>query len=496
MAAPLTARDFSDLAIRMRLVEDDVAKECLYDLDPKAEAHEMARLMERKRLLTPLQSSKLLKGDTDGYILGGYRLLYKIASGSFGRVYRGDDPRTGQVVAVKVLRHRWTDDKKKIELFEREGRIGMSLQHPNIVQILTVSKDNLTGQHFIVMEFVEGANLRDILTTRKKMDLKEGLRIIEEAAAGLTYAQSRGLTHRDIKPTNILIGTDKVAKLVDFGLAEFNTESEEHKGDSEVDRTVDYAGLEKLTNCKKGDPRSDIYFLGTVLFEMLTGHQLLPRTRDKMAMQMRKRYDVDDTIHKLGLEAGLPRPVINLVAQMCAFEPAARFQTPAIMLEGIRGVQAEVTGQAREKHLAAGQLTAFVLEENTKLQDAFRKQFRKHEFRVLLSVDSKQALSRFMTTPYHAIVVDAGAGNNGREAVEVVDKILLEGEKLHLLVAGVVILNEDQQNLAAMVANRVGATVLVRPVTMRQIFDAIETTLQLSPRPAGSSQEHALQDGE
>src|SRR4029434_7979163 len=99
----------------------------------------MIRALERKRYISSFQGNKLRKGDSDGYFLGGYRLLYKIASGSFGRVYRGDDPRTGQVVAVKVLRNKWTMDKQKIDLFLREGQLGMSMRHPNIVSGLAVT---------------------------------------------------------------------------------------------------------------------------------------------------------------------------------------------------------------------------------------------------------------------------------------------------------------------------------------------------------------------
>src|SRR5207249_2695156 len=137
----------------------------------------------------PYQTSKLLKGDTEGYFLGGYRLLYKIASGSFGRVFRADEPETGRVVAIKVLRRRWSDNDHVIELFEREGKLGQTLQHPNIVEILNVSHDPITNQFFIVMEFVEGGNLRELQQTRnKKFDPAEALRIMEECAAGLAFA--------------------------------------------------------------------------------------------------------------------------------------------------------------------------------------------------------------------------------------------------------------------------------------------------------------------
>src|SRR5476651_282258 len=100
--APQDAGDFATLAVRVGLVEDHVAKELVYELEDRtAPAEAMAKLMERKGFITPLQTTRLMKGETDGYVLGGYRLLYKIASGSFGRVYRATDPNTGQTVAVK-----------------------------------------------------------------------------------------------------------------------------------------------------------------------------------------------------------------------------------------------------------------------------------------------------------------------------------------------------------------------------------------------------------
>src|SRR3989440_229265 len=108
--------------------------------------------LERKGLITNYQSGKVLKGDTDGFFYGGYRILYKISSGSFGRVFRADDPRTGIVVAIKVLRRKWSDDKHSIDLFEREGKLGMSMRHPNVVEILAVNRDVVSKQYYIVME--------------------------------------------------------------------------------------------------------------------------------------------------------------------------------------------------------------------------------------------------------------------------------------------------------------------------------------------------------
>src|SRR5262249_43699 len=137
MAQPLDATALAQQACMLGLVTDAQVRECSEGSsrnlsDPAA----LLKALDRKGYLTPRQTQKLLKGDKDGYFLGGYRLLYRIASGTFGRVYRADNPETGDVVAIKVLRHRWSEDSHCIELFHREGKVGMMLQHANIVRTL------------------------------------------------------------------------------------------------------------------------------------------------------------------------------------------------------------------------------------------------------------------------------------------------------------------------------------------------------------------------
>jgi eukaryotic-like serine/threonine-protein kinase len=482
----LDAAAVAQLAVKVGLLDDHVAKEALYELEDRSLPGEaFTKLLERKRLLTPLQSGRLLKGETDGYFLGGYRLLYKIASGSFGRVYRADDPRSGQIVAVKILRKKWTEDAKKVDLFEREGKLGLTLQHPNIVSILAVSKDQTTGQYYIVMEFIEGGNLRDIMSIRKKLELDEGLRILEECAAGMAFAFTKNLTHRDIKPTNILIATDKVARLVDFGLAEMShgpAQMTSHapigasKDDIEVDRTVDYAGLERLTNSKKGDPRSDIYFLGTVLFEVITGHAILPPTRDRAAANSRARYDLDVQVRRMGAEFGLPQQVIQLLAKMVAFDANQRFQNPQLLHDAIKQVREELAGgKAVAARSVSGPPTIFVVETNPKLQDVFREKFKKMGFRVLISIDPAQALRRYQSQPYHAFLIDAGTVS--RDGVDAYEKVLREADNMALDCAGILILNEDQAGWKESIRPHKGGHVFVRPVTMKQLSEVYRAAL-------------------
>jgi serine/threonine protein kinase len=460
----LDAQTVALLAQRLNLVTEEQLIDCWDELGRKdGPAEPLLRLLERKCHLTPWQSSKLLKGDRDGFFLGGYRLLYRIASGSFGRVFRADDPRTGTIVAIKVLRRRWSEDPHKIQLFEREGKVGLTLRHPNIVQILAVSRDAATGQYYIVMEFVEGSNLRDLLEIRKRMDVPEALRILEESAAGLAYAYSRGLTHRDMKPSNILISTQGgTAKLVDFGLAELTGPADE---ETAIDRTVDYAGLERATGAKHGDVRSDIFFLGCVFYEMLCGRPPLTVTRDKRARMLKARFDNIAPLPRDQVQA--PNSVSLLCEKMLALEPTARFQNPSQLWEAVRNVRSELSGQAGPL-APEGPKTVYVVEGHQKLQNAIRERFKELGYKVLISLDANRAFQRYQQQPYHALVVDAGSA--GEEGVDVFAKVLKEADATGLNLAGILILNEEQADLAEQVPPRDRTAVLVRPgVTLKQL---------------------------
>ena len=496
MSVNLDASGIAQLALRLGLVGTDQVRDCLDELgDKAAPAADLIRLMERKRYLTPWQGGKLLKGDTDGYVLGGYRLLYKIASGSFGRVYRGDEPRTGQVVAVKVLRNKWTMDKQKIELFQREGKLGLTIRHPNIVSVLAVNQDAKTGQYFIVMEFIEGGNLRDLLVARKKLGADESLRIMEECAQGLAYSHARGLTHRDIKPTNILIGVASgQAKLVDFGLAEISVNSSVHlqrqedkDDDVAVDRTVDYAGLEKATNQKPGDVRSDIYFLGSVLYECLTGAALMAVTKDRQVrMQARRYMDVEDTLRKNGPALGVPPSLMRLLGKMVAFEPAQRFQTPAQLVDAIQACRADLTAGAAESRVPIGPKTLFVVESNPKLQDAFREKFKASGYRVLLSIDPGQAVKRYQQQAYHAVIIDARTV--GRDGVTAYNDVLRAADAAGLEVGVILLLGADQANWKGQARAHARGAVLLEPpgISMKQLLRKLDELAPSDDAPEGA----------
>jgi CheY-like chemotaxis protein len=461
------ASAIANLAVGLGLVTDAQNQEAWDELNLRGgEPEPYLRIMERKGYLTPFQSVKLCKGDTDGYFLGGYRILYKIASGTFGRVYRADDPRTGTVVAIKVLRRRWSEDKHSIDLFEREGKVGLTLHHPNLVEILQVNKDPATNSYFIVMEFVEGGNLRDFLAIRKKLEPAEALRLLDDATAGLTYAYSRGVTNRDMKLTNILIASSGTAKVVDFGLAGLYRSITEEDG--QVDRTVDYAGLEKATGVPPGDVRSDIFFLGCVLYEMLSGRPPLAMPKNKMARMHRERFTNVPPLDRA--EVNGPPSLFRLVETMMSLNPQQRFQTPSQLLDAIREIRREI--EAKNADQASGVRSVFVVEGDGRLQDALRDKFKELGYRVFMARDPGRALDRFRQQPYDALVMDVGTV--GEDGLLIFDRLMMESDRQGIPFAGIAVLSEEQAAWVDKVQKRKTVAVMVRPVSLKQLHHTLQ----------------------
>ncbi len=467
------------LLIRLGLINEAQFEEALQEAQNPNNVPDLLRILESKSHMTPWQSTKVLKGDTDGYFLGGYRVLYKIASGSFGRVFRGDEPTTGRIVAIKVLRRRWSEDQQRIDLFYREGRVGMTLKHSNIVEILTVGQDPASGQYFIVMEFVEGGNLREILQTRGKFSVAEALKIIEEATAGLAYAYGRGVTHRDMKLTNVLISSSNIAKLVDFGLAQFATPGgdDKDKDKDRVERTVDYAGLERATGVKSGDVRSDIYFLGCVLYELLTGRSPLLMTRDKNARMQKQRFDNVPPMTRAEVTA--PPSVFLLVETMMSLDAAQRYQTPTQLLEAIKNARRDLEGRAAPGSAGTAR-SLFLVERNEHLQDALREKFKGLGYRVLIAGDPSRAYDRFRQQPFDALIIDVRTVDE--EGLVVFEQIMQEAERKSLRCAGVVILGEDQAEWQDRIRAWPNAAVLVeqegQQITIKLLRQKLNELLQ------------------
>ena len=201
-------------------------------------------------------------------LAGRYELIEKIGEGGMAIVYKARCRLLNRYVAIKILRPEFTKDEQFIENFKRESQAAAALTHPNIVSVYDVGKEG--NIHFIVMELVEGKTLSQYIEEKGRLDYKEAISITRQVASALSLAHKNQIVHRDIKPHNILITNTGVAKLADFGIAKAVSASTIIGGNHKVMGSVHYFSPEQARGAYV-DERSDIYSLGIVLYEMLTG---------------------------------------------------------------------------------------------------------------------------------------------------------------------------------------------------------------------------------
>ena len=206
--------------------------------------------------------------ESTGKSVAGYELLGQIGRGGMGTVHRARAP-SGEIVALKLLDQRVTENARQLQRFQREARTACRLHHPNIVQAYDFGADG--RQHYIAMEYVEGEDLAELLKRRGRLPESEALRIIGPIAQALHKAHARGLIHRDVKPGNILLGRDGSVKLTDMGLVkEIDTDANLTQTGSGLG-THQYMAPEQFKHAKNVDIRCDVYSLAATLYVMVTG---------------------------------------------------------------------------------------------------------------------------------------------------------------------------------------------------------------------------------
>ena len=199
------------------------------------------------------------------FIANRYEIVGQVGTGGMSDVYKAKDHALGRYVAIKVLKSEFSEDTNFVSKFRTEAQSAAVLEHPNIVNIYDVGSEN--GIHYIVMEYVEGITLKTYIEKKGQLTYKEALSIAIQVGRGIQAAHAKNIVHRDIKPQNIIISTDGKVKVTDFGIARAVSENTIH---SDVMGSIHYASPEQARNGYVSN-RSDIYSLGIVMYEMVTG---------------------------------------------------------------------------------------------------------------------------------------------------------------------------------------------------------------------------------
>jgi serine/threonine-protein kinase len=273
-------------------------------------------------------------------IVGRYELEELVGSGGMSNVFRAHDRLLERTVALKILHEQYTRDEDYVERFRREARAVAQLTHPNIVTV--IDRGEQDGRQFIVFEFVEGQNLKE-LSAQGPLDPHEAIRLTLQVAHALSFAHARGLVHRDVKPQNVLLNEDGQAKVTDFGIARsLDVHGVTQTGT--VLGTSDYIAPEQARG-QKVDPKTDIYSLGAVLYELLTGE--VPFSGDNfVAVAMRHVSEPAPSV--LEHRPDCPLRLDLAIQRAMAKDPADRFASMDELCAELEACVAELDGRDGE----------------------------------------------------------------------------------------------------------------------------------------------------
>ncbi|MBN1809673.1 MAG: serine/threonine protein kinase [Planctomycetes bacterium] len=268
-------------------------------------------------------------------ILGHYELIARVGEGGMGGVYAAFDKRTGERVAVKVLRKSLARNRNFLRRFFKEAEASLSMRHPNIVRGLDVGEDN--GFHYFVMDYVEGKDTDQLVRENGPFDVYDALKIIAEVTRALSCAHRRGMVHRDVKPANIIIDKSGLVRLADFGLIKDLSEDSRLTNTGVAMGTPHFISPEQATGHGKVDHRADLYSLGATLYFLLCGHPPFDGTTP--AEIACKHVSARHTPIRR-LMPSIPTTVERLVEILLSKEPRDRYQSATRLLRDIEDILA------------------------------------------------------------------------------------------------------------------------------------------------------------
>jgi tRNA A-37 threonylcarbamoyl transferase component Bud32 len=313
--------------------EEEFAKRetLIFDLLPSDEAEHVTAVMRRIS-----DREAVRPGRTDWKRIGRYEIIEELSRGSMGIIYKARDPNIARVVILKVMRLDWeTRSKKSKKRFRHEAMSAGQLAHPNIVAVYDA--DEYRGEPFIVMEYLEGPTLAKVLEALAPLPLERTVDIALQIGDALDYAHQRGVIHRDVNPSNIILLENGQVKVTDFGLAKLASASSSDASQSGVFHgTLDYASPEQILGLEI-DGRSDIFSLGVILYEMLTGETPFPGKHITSVIQCLLS---EEPLPLTALGPLMPPELKDILCRALAKDADQRYQTCAELGRDLRKMMA------------------------------------------------------------------------------------------------------------------------------------------------------------
>lgn len=339
MPAPATVDDLLKLIRKSGMIDEprlDAYTERLRINGPlPADVRKFAGGMVRDSLLTYFQAEQFMLGKWRGFTIGKYKLLERIGFGGMGQVFLCEHMYMRRRVAIKVLPPAKAEEPAALGRFYREARAAAALDHPNIVRTHDIDQDG--NLHFLVMEYVDGSSLLEIVKKKGPMAIDRSCQYISQAAQGLEHAFRVGVIHRDIKPGNILVDRIGISKILDMGLARFYHSDDDmltkKYDEKSVLGTADYVAPEQTINSHDVDVRADIYSLGATFYFLLAGHPPFPEgtVSQKLIAHQTKTPTPISVIRP-----EVPAEVAAILQKMMSKAIEDRYQSPGDVFDALK----------------------------------------------------------------------------------------------------------------------------------------------------------------
>lgn len=318
----------SRLVIEQNLATEDEVRHCMERVKQMREENNQASLVQlllnneyvTKRQIARLRQS--IEAERSGQKIPGYKIEKKLGAGAMATVWKARQLRLDRDVAIKILPRKFTSNPQFIERFIAEGRSAAQLNHPNIVQAYDVDKAG--DLYFFVMEYVDGRTVYDDITKHKRLSEREAIDIAIQIADALQHAHAKGLIHRDVKPKNVMITKEGVAKLADMGLA--RAVSDKEMAEAEAGKafgTPYYISPEQIRGERQIGPPADIYSLGATLYHMVTGSVPYDGPNPSAVMHKHLKAELVPPDH---VNPKLSAGISQIIEMMMAKDPKARYQ--------------------------------------------------------------------------------------------------------------------------------------------------------------------------
>lgn len=320
---------------------NDEVQQCLEQaksLSQDGSAKSLTALLVENEYITKRQLDRIrtqAEAERSGQQIPGFKILSKLGAGAMATVFKAKQLSLDRLVAIKVLPRKYSENKQFIERFYAEGRAAAQLNHPNIVQAYDVGQ---AGEyHYFVMEFVDGRTVYDDIVKLKRYPENDAIDVVIQMAEALGHAHAKGLVHRDVKPKNIMLTKEGVAKLADMGLARAITDKEAAEAEAgKAFGTPYYISPEQIRGEVKIGPPSDIYSLGATLYHMVTGS--VPFDGKNPSAVMHKHLKAELTPPDQ-VNPKLSSGVSEVIEMMMAKSPRDRYQSCADLLVDLRAVR-------------------------------------------------------------------------------------------------------------------------------------------------------------